>query len=68
MVRSENKGLCMIGDKDSCYIEERFEKLKNNQNLILNVVEGGNHSLELDNEPIKSIEILKNIISTINDF
>ena len=68
MVRSENKGLCMIGDKDSCYIEERFKKLKNNQNLILNVVEGGNHSLELDNEPIKSIEILKNIISTINDF
>ncbi|WP_246147121.1 hypothetical protein [Bacillus massilioanorexius] len=68
MVNSDNKGLCIIGDKDSCLIEERFEKLKNNQNLILKVVDGGNHSLELDKEPIKSIEIVKSIISAINEF
>lgn len=68
MVNSENQGLCMIGDKDSCFIEERFEKLKNNQNLRLKVVEGGNHGLELDKEPIKSIEILKSVISAINEF
>ncbi len=68
MVNSENKGLCMIGDKDSCFIEERFEKLKNNQNLRLKVVEGGNHALELDKEPIQSIEILKSVISAINEF
>lgn len=68
MVNSENQGLCMIGDKDSCFIEERFEKLKNNQNLRLKVVEGGNHALELDKEPIQSIEILKSVISAINEF
>lgn len=68
MVNSDNKGLCMIGDKDSCFIVERFEKLKNNQNLILKVVDGGNHSLELNEEPIKSIEILKSVISAINEF
>jgi hypothetical protein len=68
MANSENKGLCMIGDKDSCFIEERFEKLKNNQNLRLKVVEGGNHALELEKEPIQSIEILKSVISAINEF
>ncbi len=68
MVNSDNKGLCIIGDKDSCFIVERFEKLKNNQNLILKVVDGGNHSLELDKDPIKSIEILKSVISDIDQF
>jgi hypothetical protein len=68
MVNSENKGLCIIGDKDSCFIVERFEKLKNNQNLIFKVVVGGNHRLELNGEPIKSIEVLKDIISDIDEF
>ncbi|WML48666.1 alpha/beta hydrolase [Neobacillus sp. PS3-34] len=69
MVKSDNKGLCIFGQKDSfCFIVERFEKLKNNQNLILKVVDGGNHSLELDEEPIKSIEILKSVITAINEF
>ncbi|WP_232311286.1 alpha/beta hydrolase [Robertmurraya korlensis] len=68
MVNSDNKGLCIIGDKDSCFIVERFEELKNNQNLILKLVDGGNHSLELDGEPVESIEILKSVISDINEF
>ncbi|MGN7400968.1 alpha/beta hydrolase [Cytobacillus praedii] len=69
MVNSENKGLCIFGEKDHfCFIAERFEKLKNNKNLLLKVVDGANHSLELDKEPIKSIELLKRIISDINKF
>lgn len=68
MVNSNNKGLCVIGDRDSCYIVERFEKLKNNQNLTLKVGEGGNHSLDLEEDPIQSIEILKGVISDINNF
>lgn len=68
MVNSDHRGLCIIGDKDSCYIAERFEKLKDKNNLILRVVEGGNHGLEIDKEPIKSIEILKSVISDINEF
>ncbi|WP_108668759.1 alpha/beta family hydrolase [Peribacillus acanthi] len=69
LVNSNNKGLCIFGEKDSfCFIVDRFEKLKNNQNLILKVVDGGDHSLELDKEPIKSIEILKSVISDINEF
>ncbi|MGM7680991.1 alpha/beta hydrolase [Cytobacillus sp. Hm23] len=69
MVNSENKGLCIFGEKDSsCFIVERFDELKNNQNLILKVVDGGNHSLELDKDPIKSIDILKSVICDINEF
>lgn len=69
MVNSENKGLCIFGEKDHiCFIVERFEKLKNNQNLLLKVVDGANHRLELDKEPIKSIELLKSVISDINEF
>jgi hypothetical protein len=68
MVNSVHKGLCMIGDKDSCFIVDRFERLKNNPNLQLKVVNGGNHSLELDEDPIKSIEILKSVMIDISEF
>lgn len=69
MVNSDHKGLCIFGEKDSfCFILERFEKLKDNQNLILKVVEGGNHSLELDKDPMNSIEMVKSVISYINEF
>ncbi len=61
--------ICILGEKDSsCFIVERFDKLKNNQNLILKVVDGGNHSLELEKNPIKFIEILKSVTSDINEF
>lgn len=69
MVNSNLKGLCIFGEKDSyCFIEERYEKLKTNQNLKLKVVAGGNHSLEFEGEPIRSIEVLKNVISDIDRF
>ncbi|MBD8070081.1 alpha/beta hydrolase [Bacillus sp. PS06] len=67
MVQNVNKGLCLIGDNDPCFIPERFELLKNNQHLVSSVIEGGNHALELENEPIDSIDILKRVISDINE-
>lgn len=68
IVNSNNRGLCIFGEKDSvCFIGERFGKLKNNQNLILKVVDSGNHNLEINKEPIKSIELLKSVISDINE-
>ncbi|MCM3602746.1 alpha/beta hydrolase [Robertmurraya korlensis] len=68
MVNSDHKGLCIIGDEDSCFIAERFERLKDNPNLICKIVDGGNHSLELDVDPIKSIDILKSVIVDISEF
>ncbi|MDR4886039.1 alpha/beta hydrolase [Fredinandcohnia sp. QZ13] len=68
MANCNNKGLCIIGDKDPCFIEQRFERLTNNHNLTLKVLEGGNHGLELEKEPIKSIDLLKDVISDMNEF
>jgi hypothetical protein len=68
MLKSNNKGLCIIGDKDSCFIEERMEKLKKNYSLKIKVVEGGDHSLELNEEPLESINVLKRVILDISDF
>ena len=68
MLNSNNKGLCIIGDKDPCFIKGRFERLKSNYHLQIKLIEGTNHSLELDGKPIESIEIVKSVISTINDF
>jgi len=68
MVKSVHKGLCIMGDKDHCFVVERFERLKDNPNLRFKVVDGGNHSLELDEDPIKSIELLKNVMIEISEF
>lgn len=68
MFNSDKKGICIIGDNDICFIVERFEELKTNNNLLLKVVEGGNHNLELDQQPIKSIDLVKSVISDINNF
>lgn len=68
LVNSNHKGLCIIGDKDHCFIVDRFEKLKDNPNLSFKIVDGGNHSLELDEDPIKSIELLKSVMIDISEF
>lgn len=68
LLDSEHKSLCIIGDKDPCFIKERFEQLKNNHNLTLSLIDGGNHALELDNDPIESIDILKNVMVEIAGF
>lgn len=69
LVSTNNEGLCIFGKEDNfCFIVERFEELKKNQNLILKVVDGGNHSLELEKDPIQSIDILKSVITDINAF
>jgi hypothetical protein len=68
MLTSTNKGLCIIGDHDKCFIEDRINKLKTKSELKVKVVAGGDHSLELTKQPLESITILKEIISDISDF
>jgi hypothetical protein len=68
MAAGSHKGLCIIGDQDPFFTWERIERIKDNSNLSINVVEGGDHSLELSGDPIQSIDLLKNIISDIQHF
>ncbi|HSO58798.1 MAG TPA: alpha/beta hydrolase [Paenisporosarcina sp.] len=68
MVNSENRGLCIIGDNDRCYVEERFDQLKNKSNLVAKLLPNVNHSLEYDHNMVESIDILKEVIKDIQEF
>ncbi|MED1603152.1 alpha/beta hydrolase [Alkalihalophilus marmarensis] len=68
MRKSEHRGLCIIGDQDHCFINERMETLQQNAQLNSLIVEGGNHSLELNDDPLESINVMKKVISVIHDF
>ncbi|MET3196087.1 alpha/beta family hydrolase [Gottfriedia sp. OAE603] len=65
---ADQKGLCIIGDCDQWYNEERFEVLKGNNILNLNLIEGANHSLEIENNIFDSIDLLKKIMNIIHKF
>lgn len=68
MVRSENESLCLIGDKDSCYIEERYSRILENPNMTSKLIPNVNHSLEYDDNAVKSIDVLKSVIAEIAQF
>lgn len=68
LLNTSQKGLCIIGDSDPCYINERFEELKGNKKLFLNLIEGANHSLELENNIYESIDLLNKVIKIIDEF
>ncbi|QED46295.1 hypothetical protein [Cytobacillus dafuensis] len=68
LLKSKNQGLCIIGDKDPCYIGDRFEAISHNKNLSLRLIEGVNHALEFKNNVMESIDVLKNVIRMIDEF
>ncbi|WP_172368986.1 alpha/beta hydrolase [Sporosarcina jiandibaonis] len=68
MVRSKNKSLCIIGDKDPCYIEERYSKVIENPNITSKLISNVNHSLEYDENAVESINVLKSVIVEIEQF
>lgn len=68
MVNSNNKGLSFIGDNDRCYTAARCSQLMNNTNLVSKLFPNINHSMEYDNDPVKSIDVLRTVIEEINRF
>jgi hypothetical protein len=68
LLNHKNKALCIIGDKDPCYIYEKFEEIKNNNKLKTSLIEGVNHSLEFESDMFKSIEVLKDVMVKIDEF
>ncbi|MGJ7912437.1 alpha/beta hydrolase [Neobacillus sp. LXY-1] len=68
LLNSSNKGLLIIGDRDHCYIEERYKELKSNNNISLKLIEGVNHSLEFEGNIFNSIDALKKVINLIYEF
>ena len=68
MVKSENRGLCVIGDNDRCYVEERYNQLKAKPNIMATLLPNVNHSLEYDQNMVESIDVLKSLINDIQEF
>jgi hypothetical protein len=68
LLEKTTTGLCIIGDKDPHYDPKKLEEIKSNKNISLSVVEGGNHSLEYEDNVMGSIDILKQIIVKINKY
>jgi hypothetical protein len=68
MMESLPLGLCIIGDKDPCYILERYDQLCTKENLSCMLVLGTEHSLNYADNPIESIEVLKRVITEISKF
>ncbi|WP_409292899.1 alpha/beta hydrolase family protein [Peribacillus sp. SCS-37] len=68
MARSQNEGLCIIGDKDRYYVEERYKKIIDNPNITSIVIPNVNHSLEYDDNAVDSVDVLKSVIKEIQQF
>jgi hypothetical protein len=68
MLTSKNRGLSVIGDKDRCFIEERYNQIKLNENMTAKLIPNVNHSLEYNDDAIASIDVLKNVINDIAQF
>ncbi|MDG5788384.1 alpha/beta hydrolase [Evansella sp. AB-P1] len=68
MKKSTKKSLCIIGDNDPCYVDERYNELKHNHFFTLQLIRNADHSLSIMENPIESIEILKNVMIEVSNF
>jgi hypothetical protein len=68
LLNSNHNGICICGDQDPYYDKEKFEELNGNKNINPILIKGVNHQLEIEDNPIKSIEVLKEIIIKIENF
>ncbi|MGG4488231.1 alpha/beta family hydrolase [Metabacillus idriensis] len=68
MVKRKKRGLCIIGDKDPYYKEDRFQELKENPAIDTLLITDANHSLEVEGDPADSIDLLKEVMKKIAAF
>ncbi|MDE4084581.1 alpha/beta hydrolase [Planococcus maritimus] len=64
----ENPALSFIGDKDHYYDRTRMEQLQANSQLDSHVLKDVNHGMDFIGEPLKSIDVLKDVITDIHAF
>lgn len=68
MLKTQKKGLVIIGDQDPCYVKERFDELATNELLTTHLIKDTNHALEYANDIIGSVDVLKNVVTLMDDF
>lgn len=64
----KSKCFAIAGTNDNIFKDEYIEKVKKSNNVKLMLVEGGNHSLELSNDLIGSIDVLKTVAKAYINF
>lgn len=65
---NQHEGLLIIGDKDRCYVEERFNSLTAKEDLKVKLMKDTNHALEHVEGMYMSIDCLKEILAEIDRF
>lgn len=68
LLNLKNNGLCIVGGIDPTYDSSKFDDIKTNQNIEPILIEGTNHNLEFDNDVLKSIEAISNIMNYVVKF
>ncbi|MDZ5473394.1 alpha/beta family hydrolase [Bacillus sp. 31A1R] len=60
--------LSIIGDEDPIYRSERWKELEEKANYKTKLYSGADHSLDLKNKPVESIQLMEKVIQTIKEF
>ncbi|MEH7333863.1 alpha/beta family hydrolase [Neobacillus drentensis] len=68
IMKTERPSLCVIGDADHHYIEEKIASLKNNELVNTLVTPKADHSLEIPGDIIASIHAANEVIAFIQEF
>lgn len=68
MKSSTQPGLCIIGEEDPCFIQNRYDEIQSMETFTSLLIPGTDHSLNYSDRPIDSIDVLKRVISEISLF
>ncbi|WML38261.1 hypothetical protein RCG19_13625 [Neobacillus sp. OS1-2] len=68
LLKTDQPSLCVIGDQDHHFIEERISSLKNNNLVHTVVIPNADHGLEIKGDILASIETIKRVIEQVQEF
>ncbi|MDQ6595824.1 alpha/beta hydrolase [Bacillus salipaludis] len=68
LLNADHPSLCVIGDMDHHFNEEKVSTLKNNPLVYTFIVPDADHSLEIGGDIFASIEALKEVMKRVEDF
>lgn len=68
LLKTQLPSLCIIGNQDHHFVEERITSLKNNPLIETVVVSNAEHSLEVNGDVLESIDAMKEIMKSIGEF
>jgi hypothetical protein len=68
LLNTEVPSLCIIGDQDHHFVEERITSLENNHLIQTLVVPNTEHSLEVKGDVLETLEAMKEVMKSLEDF